>query len=174
MRAVLDACVLYPTLTRGLLLDAARAGVYAPLWSPRILDEWTHAAARETPTALVALERDTLTAQWPDALVTPSPDVEMTLSLPDPNDTHVLAAAIAGQADALVTYNLKDFPGRTLAQHGVTLWHPDVFLLEALRDAETAMVTTTAARLAQLDLSPRAALKRARLPRFGKAIEALL
>ncbi len=64
MRAVLDACVLFPTLTRGLLLDAAAAGVFTPLWSPRIAFEWTNAAARETPAGLVEAEARALAARF--------------------------------------------------------------------------------------------------------------
>lgn len=172
MRAVLDACVLYPSLVRGLLLDAAAAGVFAPLWSARIVAEWTHAAARETPEALLALEAAALARDWPGAEVAVDPGTEAALSLPDPDDTHVLAAAIDGRADALVTFNLKDFPGRTLGRHGLTLWHPDPFLLEALRVAEAPIRTAVSARLADLDMTPRAALKRARLPRFAKAMDA--
>lgn len=174
MRAVLDACVLYPTLTRGLLMDAATAGVFTPLWSPRILEEWTRAAARETPADLLGAERTLLCARWPAACVAVTPETQATLSLPDPDDTHVLAAAIDGQASALVTFNLRDFPNRRLAMHGVTPWHPDVFLLEALREAPVPLLEATMARLSGLDMAPRAALKRARLPRFAKAIAALL
>lgn len=177
MRALLDACVLYPTLTRGLLLDAAAAGVFVPLWSDRIAGEWTRAAAKETPAAQVAAEAALLSARWPDAAVEGGAEREPGLSLPDPDDVHVLAAAIAGGAAAIVTFNLKDFPGRALAPHGVTPWHPDPFLLEALREAEPAMAAAVRARLAPLaaaGIAPRAALKRARLPRFAKAVEPLL
>ncbi|WP_138469912.1 RSP_2648 family PIN domain-containing protein [Poseidonocella sp. HB161398] len=176
MRAVLDACVLFPTLTRGLLLDAAAAGVFTPLWSPRIAFEWTHAAGRETPAAEVAAEAAMLAARWPGAEVALPDGLEATLSLPDPDDIHVLAAAIAGEAQAIVTFNMRDFPGRTLARHGVTPWHPDSFLLEALREAEAPMLDALRARLSGLrdGDSPRALLKRARLPRFAKAAEPLL
>ncbi|WP_172331823.1 RSP_2648 family PIN domain-containing protein [Mangrovicoccus sp. HB161399] len=173
MRAVLDACVLFPTLTRGLLLDAAEAGVFVPLWSPRIAFEWTNAAARETPAAQVAAEAGALAARWPEAEIAVPDGAADGLSLPDPDDTHVLAAAIAGRAEAIVTFNLKDFPGRTLARHGIMPWHPDPFLLEALREAEAPMLAALRARLGWLsaDDSPRKILKRARLPRFAKAAE---
>ena len=46
MKAVLDACVLYPTVLREILILAAEAGLYEPVWSDRILAEWRHAAAR--------------------------------------------------------------------------------------------------------------------------------
>ncbi|MBE3638015.1 RSP_2648 family PIN domain-containing protein [Mangrovicoccus algicola] len=176
MRAVLDACVLYPTLTRGLLLDAAAAGVFTPLWSPRITFEWTNAATRETPAALVAAEAAALAARWPGAEIALPEGAEDALSLPDPDDTHVLAAAIEGRAEAIVTFNLRDFPGRTLARHGIQPWHPDPFLLAALGEAQAPMLAALRTRLDALSATdtPRAILKRARLPRLGKAVAALL
>ena len=49
MKAVLDACVLYPTVLREILIGGAEAGLFTPVWSPRILAEWQHAAARLGP-----------------------------------------------------------------------------------------------------------------------------
>ena len=46
MRVLLDACTLYPTVMREILIGVARAGYYTPLWSDRILEEWARAAAR--------------------------------------------------------------------------------------------------------------------------------
>ncbi|MEM8555167.1 MAG: PIN domain-containing protein [Pseudomonadota bacterium] len=172
MKAVLDACVLYPTITRGLLLDAAAAGVFTPLWSERILAEWTHAAAKDTPQALVEAERVMLVAKWPDALVTVKPETGVDLSLPDPNDTHVLAAALDGGAAMVVTFNLKDFPSRTLGRHGVSAAHPDAFLLSAVEE-QPDLRGAFANRLAPLmdqGKTMRDILKRARLPRLGKAL----
>lgn len=177
MKVVLDACVLFPTLTRGLLLDAAAAGVFTPLWSDRITSEWTHAARKHTDSALVGVEAALLADQWPDAVVAIPEDAEEGLSLPDVDDRHVLAAAIAGQAQAIVTFNMRDFPGRTLAQYDVQPWHPDVFLLTALAEAEAAMLGAVQARLTAIEVdptAPRGPLKRARLPRFAKAVAALV
>ena len=121
MRALLDACVLYPTVMRELLLGAAGAGLYTPLWSPRILEEWARAVARNIPAdaALARTEIALARAAFPEAEIAPAPDTEAALALPDPADTHVLAAAIDGHADILVTDNRADFPTRTLARHGL-------------------------------------------------------
>jgi hypothetical protein len=54
------------------------------------------------------------------------------LQLPDPNDRHVLAAAIRGRADVIVTMNLKDFPADVLAPFGIEAQHPDEFVLHLL------------------------------------------
>ncbi len=63
----------------------------------------------------------------PHALVTDYASLISGLSLPDPNDRHVLAAAIKGRADVIVTFNLKDFPNQELGQIGIEAQHPDVF-----------------------------------------------
>ena len=64
-----------------------------------------------------------------DALVTDYEDLINGIDLPDPNDRHVLAAAIAGNADVIVTLNLKDFPTDRLARYGIEAQHPDTFLI---------------------------------------------
>ena len=51
------------------------------------------------------------------------------LELPDPNDRHVLAAAIAGHADCIVTSNLKDFPAAVLFEYGIEAVDPDTFII---------------------------------------------
>lgn len=174
-RVMIDTCVLYATLTRALVLGTARLGAFTPLWSPRILSEWRHAAAREGAEAEVATEIARLTAEFPDACVTPDPAVETRLSLPDPADTHVLAAAIAGPADELLTANLRDFPTRILADHGIIRRAPDEFLLESwhANPGPVSALVATQIRTAQDNAvagQPRAILKRARLPRLGKAL----
>jgi hypothetical protein len=59
-----------------------------------------------------------------------------TLSLPDPNDRHVLAAGIIGRCDVIVTQNLKDFPADVLASYGIDVQHPDEFLCNHLNLAQ--------------------------------------
>lgn len=175
MRVMLDACVLFPTGLRGLLLDAARAEYFTPLWSPRILDEWRLAAQKQGSDA--GAEIALLAADWPQASVEAS-DVDIeTLWLPDTGDRHVLAAAIAGRADELVTANLRDFPSRVLARYGVTPRHPDSFLLEiAQQDAVflsglvQEQVKVAEASLG-IPLDQRTFLKRAGLPRLAKFLQ---
>jgi len=102
------------------------------------------------------------------AVAVPEPLVA-SLSLPDPDDRHVLAAAIAGGADTLVTLNRADFPGRTLARHGVLLRDPDGFLVELLGAGFDLAPVAEAARRGR-EAGVRAVLKRAGLPRLGKAL----
>ncbi|TAG10321.1 MAG: PIN domain-containing protein [Rhodobacterales bacterium] len=121
MKAVLDACVLYPTVLREILQGAAAAGLYDPVFSERILREWVLATAKlgaDAPATAVG-EAATLRAAFPRALTRERPEIEARLLLPDPNDVHVLATAIASGADAIVTFNAQDFPGHVLAAEGI-------------------------------------------------------
>lgn len=170
-RVLLDACVLYPPVLRGILLGLAAQGAFTPLWSPRILAEWAHAAARHGPdsAARAAQAITAARAAFPAAEVLPDPETEATLTLPDPADAHVLAAALAGGAGLLLTRNLRDFPPRALAPHGLRAESPDDLLLRLwLEDAPVA----AAVRQALGRPPTRAVLKRAGLPRLARALAA--
>ncbi len=129
-RVLIDTCVLYPSILRSVLLGCAKAGMFVPLWSERILEEWRRAAERNGIAAEAGIEIALATADWRGAVVDVSDNAGDDLILPDQNDRHVLAAAIAGQADELLTANIGDFPTRVLGQYGVVRRHPDEFLLE--------------------------------------------
>jgi hypothetical protein len=175
MKVLIDACVLYPTVLRRIVLGAAGAGAFTPLWSARILEEWARAADRNGVEARpeVALLR----ADWPDAEVAVRHTTQTRLSLPDPDDLHVLAAAIDGGADEVLTLNLKDFPTQALSAEGLIRRHPDEFLLEVFHDGAVDLLAIVrdihadAQRMAGVDLALRAVLKKSRLPRLGKALD---
>ena len=174
MRIFLDACVLYPTIMRETLLGAAKAGAFEPLWSARILEEWRRAAARhgQGQAQVAGVEIALLKANWKTAEVAQAD--EGNLWLPDENDIHVLACAIAGKADAICTANTKDFPTRILSKHGILRRDPDSFLLEFARENPGAMIKlANNIRLAAEAHSGapkdiRKLLKRTGLPRLGK------
>lgn len=178
MKVLLDACVLYPTVLREILIGVAGAGLYTPLWSDRILEEWARATRKLGPEAemLARGEIARLRANWPDAVVAATPGLEARLHLPDENDIHVLAAAIAGHADVILTFNAGDFPRHILTEEGVERRDPDGFLWQIWSDAPDkvgAVVETVRAEAERLSGRPqslRALLKRARLPRLGKAM----
>ncbi|MBC7144753.1 MAG: PIN domain-containing protein [Thioclava marina] len=177
-KILLDACVLYPTVLREILIGAAKAGLFHPLWSARILEEWARAAARRAPAdeAIARGEIALLRASFPKAEIAPQPGIEQRLVLPDDNDIHVLAVAIAGSADAIVTFNAQDFPRGTLAGEGLDRRDPDGFLWQLLSEHPeemrqvTEVVRAEAERLSGEPQPIRALMKRARLPRFGKAL----
>jgi hypothetical protein len=176
MRAFLDACVLYPTVLREVLLAVAGDGLFQPLWSPRVTEEWVRAAARLGPgqEAIARGEAAILDLRFPAARVPEAAGEGIVL--PDLADAHVAAAARAAGADVIVTLNLRDFPPRTLAALGLVAEHPDAFLHALWRQhpAEVARAAGTvraeAERLSGQPQPLRPLLKRAALPRLGKAL----
>ena len=179
MKLLLDACVLYPTVMREVLLGAARKGLFEPLWSDRILEEWARAAAK-IDAAQEALARGEIAlarAAFPKSDVTPNESLQKRLWLPDPNDIHVLAAAIAGSADAIVTLNAKDFPRNILQEEGLLRHDPDWIMCQLhatdpMTVTEVAQaVLTTANQMSGSEWTLRSLMKKARLPRLGKALD---
>lgn len=126
--AVLDACVLYSAPLRDLFMYLTVHFVFQPKWSERIHREWIDNVLDQRPDLQrEALERTRdLMNQWAgDWQVPAHGELIPALVLPDPNDRHVLAAAVAGQVPLIVTFNLSDFPAEALAVHGVLAEHPE-------------------------------------------------
>lgn len=177
MKAVLDACVLYPTVMRELLLGAAKSEFFQPLWSPRILDEWARAALRDGPEigASVRVEIALLKDRFPNASVTAEMEA-LNHQLPDPDDEHVLAAAIQAQADLLVTKNDKDFPRGILGHYGVARSDPDALLVSFMEEDDTRMgsvidtVVAKAEHLSGQAQTPKKLLKKAGLSRLARRL----
>lgn len=180
MKALLDACAIYPTVMRQMLLGVAARGGFTPLWSARILAEWQHAAARLGPVAALQAEAEAVLMgrDWPGAEIAVPPALAARLWLPDAADIHVLAAAVAGGADLIVTLNARDFPRGVLAREGLARADPDAFLLGLWKaapgpvEAAAMAVLAEARRLSAGDWRMRALLKKARLPRLAKALAA--
>ena len=178
-KVLLDACVLYPTVLREILTGCAAEGLFTPLWSDRILEEWARAAARLSAgdEAFARGEIAALKARFPRASVAPRPGLESRLHLPDENDIHVLAAAISGGAEAIVTQNRADFPRGVLAGEGLQRLDADGFLwaLAADHPAQVAAVVdrvrTKAEALSGQPWPTRALLKKAKLFRLARALE---
>lgn len=84
--------------------------------------------------------RDLMNSHVRDALIQNFHDLIPSLSLPDPDDRHVLAAAIRGRVDVIVTYNTKDFPEEAIAPYEVSAQHPDAFLTHVLDLAPGAVL----------------------------------
>lgn len=133
--AIYDACVLYPASVRDLLMNLALSDLFRARWTNDIHEEWISNLLKKQPERTrEALERtrDLMNRHVRDCLVTGYEPLIPALTLPDPDDRHVLAAAIVGRADVIVTYNLKDFPASVLAPFGIESQHPDDFVLHQI------------------------------------------
>jgi len=131
--ALLDACVLYPVAMTDALLSLSTAGFFAAKWTTRIEEEWIRAIERQRPDLVgkLSVRRDSMRDAVADWEVPESAwgGLVGRIHLPDPNDHHVLAAAIAGHADCIVTSNLKDFPSTVLCEYGIEAVDPDSFIV---------------------------------------------
>jgi predicted nucleic acid-binding protein len=135
-----DACILYPAPLRDLLMRLALTDLYRARWSDQIHEEWMTAVLRnrsDLSRAQLERTRSLMNSHVRDALVDGYQSLIPALELPDPDDRHVLAAAIKCGADLIVTFNLDDFPDEVLASYGLGACHPDPFLVDQLNlDAE--------------------------------------
>ncbi len=133
--AVLDACVLGPISLADTLLRAAEKQLFRPVWSARILDETRLAIGavhNELSTDLIDRRIWHMNETFDGALVENFAMIEAGLALPDQNDNHVLAAALRGHCQAIVTANLRDFPADYLESMDIEAISPDDFLLNQL------------------------------------------
>jgi predicted nucleic acid-binding protein len=136
--AIYDANILYPAPLRDLLIRIAQSGLVHARWSETIHDEWTRNVLKTNPhlsAERLARTRSLMNEAVRDCLVTGHKKLIATLSLPDQEDRHVLAAAICSKATVIVTFNLKDFPAKTLARFDIKAQHPDAFLTELLNQS---------------------------------------
>jgi len=176
---VYDACVLYPAPLRDLLMRLALTDLYRARWSDQIHEEWINAVLRNRPDlsrAQLERTRSLMNAHVRDALVDGHQSLIPALALPDPDDRHVLAAAIQCGADLIVTFNLDDFPEHALASYGIGACHPDLFLVDQLNlDAERVCLAMRQHR-ASLRNPPKtvdeylATLEEQGLTRFSQAV----
>lgn len=128
---VYDANVIYPSTLRDVLIRVGLARLVQPKWTDRILDEVFDNLRVNRPdldSARLDRTRQLMNEAIRDVTVTGYEHLIDKLELPDPNDRHVLAAAIHARAQVIVTRNLRDFPGDTLFPWGIEAQHPDTFL----------------------------------------------
>ena len=177
MKLLIDTCVLFPTVMRHALLGACKIQGWTPLWSERILEEWAHSARKLGPEGEIQARGEIalLKADWPNAIVSWPVEMERQVWLPDENDRHVLAAAISGSADMIVTLNARDFPRGYLREEGLDRIDPDALLMQTFLNIQNQRhsLPMTFCRLRtpfRGGWTKRALFKKARLPRFAKAI----
>ena len=133
--AIYDANVLYPAPLRDFLMHLALTDLFRARWTDEIHDEWIRNVLNDRPDlTLEQLTRtkELMNAHVRDCVVEGYRQLIPSIELPDPNDRHVLAAAIRCSADVIVTFNLNDFPAESLAQYEIEAQHPDEFILHLL------------------------------------------
>jgi predicted nucleic acid-binding protein len=146
--AFFDANALYGSTLRNLLMHLAMTGLFRAKWSNDVHEEWMTRLLENRPDlSREKLERTRMLMDKHavDALVTGYEDLIEGLHLPDPDDRHVLAAAIRGRADVIVTSNVRDFPAEVLTPFEIETQHPDEFILH-LVDLAPGVVMTAAQR----------------------------
>lgn len=138
--ALLDTCVLWPSLQRDVLLSLAAEGMYRPVWSSAILTELHYAETakhirngdiQEVAAARAGRLLVHMRGAFNDSEISGWEGQEGTYGLPDPDDEHVLAAAVVAGAGAIVTLNLKDFPADRLPL-GIQTLTPAQFALDTV------------------------------------------
>jgi len=130
---VLDTNVIYPIDIRDLLFWFASYDLFTPKWSKHIFEEWENVMSRKgVPTIEIKKRISKAQIAFPDALVENYESLVNSLTLPDENDRHVLAAAIKTNANVIVTNNIKDFPSEYLASFGLTAKSADDFLTDTI------------------------------------------
>jgi len=133
--ALYDACVLYPSFLRDLLVQLALTDLFRARWTDQIHDEWIRNVLKNRSNLTLdqlTRTRELMNSHVRDSLVTDYEYLIASLELPDVDDRHVLAAAIVGRADVIITFNLKDFPKSILDRYNIEAQHPDDFISSLL------------------------------------------
>jgi predicted nucleic acid-binding protein len=154
---VYDACVLFPAPLRDLLLRVASLGLVRARWTELILDETFRSLQASRPDlAAAALQRtrSLMNAAVRDCLVTGFESLVDGVTLPDPDDRHVVAAAIRSGAQVIVTWNLKDFPSASLERFSMEAQSPDDFVLHLLHLAPGLVASAVTQQAADLKRPP--------------------
>ena len=139
-------------------MHLALTDLFRARWTDAIHDEWLRNVLKSRPDLTrpqLEHTRDLMNAHVRDCLITDYEDLIPVLALPDPDDRHVLAAAVRGRADVIVTFNLSDFPASALARHGVEARHPDEFVLRLLHLAPELVATAVRRQRQSLRNPPR-------------------
>ena len=140
--ALYDANVLYPGSLRDLLVRLGQSGLFQAKWTEQILDETFEAIARDQPELEGKLTRTRrlMNEAIADVMVTGYEPLIPSLDLPDPDDRHVLAAAIVCNAQLIVTANLRHFPDAGLERFNIEAQSPDEFVINLIELAPALVV----------------------------------
>lgn len=159
LRALCDANVLYPVYLRDVIAESGMSGLFRPLWNNHILDETQQALSRTLPRARQNFPRirTLLRTTLPDSFVEVSPATPHDFGCSDPDDNLIVAAAIAGKADVLMTFNTRHFPPDLFEKLGIRLEDPDRFLTGIFSENEELAALTIGNLLASYinaDINP--------------------
>lgn len=157
IKALLDANVLYPAPIRDLLLSLAEEELFKPFWSNQIHDEWRRNLLVNRPELDPSRIERTISLMnlaFPDACVEGFEHRIPKLSLPDPEDCHVLAAALEASVNFLVTANLKDFDSKTVQKFKLKIIHPDRFVTLLISENRKAVAKSFERMVARLKNPP--------------------
>jgi hypothetical protein len=127
--------------------------LYQARWTEQIQDEWIRnlrVNRLDLNDDILKRTRTVMTENIPDCLVTNHEKLISCIELPDSDDRHVVAAAIVGHADAIVTFNLKDFPTEVLQQYNLEAQHPDDFIINQFELHHISALSAVAAMRARL------------------------
>lgn len=142
---LLDANILYPAPVRDIFLELAAGDLFRACWTDDIHEEWINSLLRNEPHRKrddLERTRELMNRHTRDSLVTGHREIISSIDLPDTGDRHVLAGAIAGDCDTIITWNLKHFPNEILSQHGIVAENPDAFLCGQLSQAPETVCTS--------------------------------
>jgi predicted nucleic acid-binding protein len=177
---LLDACALVPIILADTLLRLAEKELYEVCWSKRIGEEAIRAAASvhpELPESAFRSRIDAMNAAFENAQIELRSELAGQVRLADPDDEHVLAAAVQAGANAIVTFNLKDFPLKALTPLNLEALHPDDFLLLTFELQPDVVVETIIEQAKNSRNPPRTAwelttrLAMAGVPRFATEVQ---
>lgn len=178
MRIYIDANVFMSSWTLDPILSTADAGLFEPAWSKEVLMEYKHAAAecgRERTAQKIIADAS---RQYPSACITGWEHRVEGIGLPDPDDRHVVAAALEGSCDLIVTFNVRDFPRKEMRELGLEIVHPDELLVGFAEDEPESMLEVMRDLVNEKERPPRTmrqeieGLRRCRLVRFADWLEA--
>jgi len=158
--ALLDASVLHPWVVCDMLLRLAERGLYRPAWSAEILDELVSSLIERKPEHAERFQRrrERMEAAFAEAMAArPERFLSAVPDEVDVGDRHVVAAALAAQADVVVTNNVRHFAPERLAESGLLVQTADEFLVHQWwldPDAVTEEIASMASATSRPPLSP--------------------
>lgn len=150
--AIIDACVFFGMLKTDALMSLCTRGLFAAKWSRRIEDEWMGHLNQKLPDKQqqITNRQEQMRLAVPDWEVCEDgiATIEPSLQLPDKDDRHVLAAAIVGHADCIVTDDKRGFDEAIVNQYGIEVIDTDKFISNQLDlDEYQALAAFKAMRL---------------------------